>query len=424
MSGAGTYVCAFAGRRDYYQLPLALSEAGLLDSFITDAYYGGLARWSARFMPEHLARKMQFRFDAGLRQDRIICLWRNVIEGRVRERLGFADWHTFATLDRRLSIAAAARARRNRCHLFLYQPYAWEAFTAKYAHEPRKILFQFHPHADLERRILREDAERHPVFRHSYEEEMGDHVSQAVKQRNRDCWRHADLILCASEFTKYSLVEAGADPKICKRVAYGIDLPDLPLETRSNESFHVLFVGSGTQRKGLHHLLMAWRMAALPPDSRLTLVCRAIDPGLESMLRTVPKVRLLRGVDAATLEQMFRTGTLFAMPSLVEGFGQVYLEALAQGCPVLGTPNSCLPDLGPSDAVHMVQAGAIDELTARLEQLARMLPGDIRFRKEARACAARWPWTQFRHGVISALRLPISSRHSYLGDGSALAHSA
>jgi len=32
------YVCAFRGRRDSYQAPLALAEGGLLDQFITDAY--------------------------------------------------------------------------------------------------------------------------------------------------------------------------------------------------------------------------------------------------------------------------------------------------------------------------------------------------------------------------------------------------
>ena len=32
------YVCAFRGRRDNYQVPLTLAEAGQLDRFITDAY--------------------------------------------------------------------------------------------------------------------------------------------------------------------------------------------------------------------------------------------------------------------------------------------------------------------------------------------------------------------------------------------------
>ena len=46
------------------------------------------------------------------------------------------------------------------------------------------------------------------------------------------------------------------------------------------------------------------------------------------------------------------------MPSLVEGFGQVYLEALAEGTPILGTKNTALPDLGgEEDGVFLATAG-------------------------------------------------------------------
>jgi hypothetical protein len=34
----GKFVCAFRGRRDSYQMPLALAEVDLPDRFVTDAY--------------------------------------------------------------------------------------------------------------------------------------------------------------------------------------------------------------------------------------------------------------------------------------------------------------------------------------------------------------------------------------------------
>jgi glycosyltransferase involved in cell wall biosynthesis len=403
LNDPGKYVCAFGGRRDYYQVPIALAEADMLDTFITDGYFGRIPRMLGLLLPRSLREKMDLRYEAAIPISRVKCLWGAPFELQARRRFGFADWEIFAKLDRELSLAAAARARRARSDLFLYNAYAWEAFTARYQHKPKKVLFQFHPHPDLERRLLQEDSARHSIFQYSYEEEMGDRVSEAVKKRTRDCWRHADLILCASEFTRHSLIEAGADSAQCEIVPYGIDLPYTDNKSGAPESFHVLFVGSGTQRKGLHHLLLAWQIAALPKDSRLTLVCRSIDSGVKELVRSTPRVQLLHGLSANALQEFYKRSAVLAMPSLVEGFGQVYLEALAQGCPVLGTPNTGLPDIGPSSAIFLVAAGAIEQLAAELETLSRLLPGNFGIRTQARACAARWPWAQFREGIRNAL---------------------
>jgi hypothetical protein len=81
------------------------------------------------------------------------------------------------------------------------------------------------------------------------------------------------------------------------------------------------------------------------------------------------------------------------------------LEALAQGCPVLGTPNTCLPDLGDSSgAILQVEPGQIDQLICHFEMLSRTLPGDASIRKRARECAAQWPWARFRDGIRTALQ--------------------
>jgi glycosyltransferase involved in cell wall biosynthesis len=331
-------------------------------------------------------------------------------ERQVRRAAGYFDWQIFAILDRKLSLAAADRARRSRSNLLLYNPYAWEAFTSRYVHAPRRVLFQFHPHPDFERRILLNDSARYRFFNYSYEDEMGSRVDDGVKQRTRDCWRHADLILCASEFTRRSLIEAGADPAKCHIVYYGIDLPQAD-DALAPASFHVSFVGSGTQRKGLHHLILAWQKAALSKGSRLTVVCRWIDPGLEQLVLKSPGVQLVRGLSGVELRRLFASSALLAMPSLVEGFGQIYLEALAEGCPVLGTPNTCLPDIGPSPAISIVEPGAIDQLIAKLEVLSSVLPGNREIRTHARACAARWPWIRFRESLCQALTLRTASKY-------------
>jgi glycosyltransferase involved in cell wall biosynthesis len=386
-------------------VPLALAEADMLDEFITDAYSGPLVRSVARGLPRRLRDKAHFRCEVGLPDSRVKCLWGTTVIEHLRHRLGYAPSVTFAKLDRRFSLAAAARARSTRSHLFLYSPYAWEAFTAKYRHTPRKVLFQFHPHPDSERRILQEDFARYPFVRHSFEEDASERISDWMKQRNRDSWKHADLVLCASRFTKQSLIEAGAAPDLCKIVPYGIDVTDETTELSASDRFGVLFVGAGTQRKGLHHLLLAWQRASLPAGSRLTLVCRLLDPAIAAMAKQMSNVSLIPGIPGAQLKALFRTNSIFVMPSLVEGFGQVYLEALAEGCPVLGTPNTGLPDLCDNKGViWQVEPGQVDQLVAMLETLSRRLPGDSSVRERARELAKKWPWANFRGGMRSAVK--------------------
>jgi glycosyltransferase involved in cell wall biosynthesis len=398
------YICAFRGRRDYYQVPIALAEAGILEEFITDAYAGRTARSVAPILPERLRQKLNFRFDPSLPPDRVRSIWSLTIVEQLRHGVGCAPSVTYAKLDRHFGSAVALQARRRKCNLLIYSHYAWEAFTQRYQHTPKKVLFQFHPHPDFERRILADDSHKYSFARQSFASETGEYVSEELKERTRDSWKHADLILCASSFTRRTLLEAGAEDGRCKVIPYGVDVPRM----RANLSparFTALFVGTGNQRKGLHHLLLAWRQARLAEGSRLVLVCRVIDRSIAALVKDTPSVVLVPGVESARLRQLFETSSVLVLPSLVEGFGQVYLEALARGCPVVGTPHTALPDLRTEgDPIWLTEPGQIDQLVSVLESLSATLPGDPHVRLRAQACAMRWSWERFRSALRTALQ--------------------
>jgi glycosyltransferase involved in cell wall biosynthesis len=400
-----SFICAFRGRRDSYQVPLALFEGGLLDQFITDAYAVPWVRALSKLGPASVRAKVDFRNEPGVPVERVRCLWRTTVLERTRHALGFDPSHTFNKVDRLLSLAAARRAAQTRRDLLLYSPYAWEAFTERYPHTPRKVLFQHHPHPALQRLILAEDSARHPGVSESFSGTEREQVPEECAYRERDAWKYADLIFCASAFSRRSLLEVGCDEKVCRIVPYGIDVPAVAEGEPPTDAFQAVFVGSGEQRKGLHHLLRAWQRAALPKSSKLTLVCRVLNPEIEHIAVATPRVEIIRGVPLNRLNAFYARSSLFVMPSLVEGFGQVYLEALAQGCPVLGTANTCVPDLGgEAEGIFLVTPGNIDDLTAKLEQLARILSGNRELRRAARSCAAKFTWPAFREGIRRALQ--------------------
>ena len=403
MSATGRYVCAFRGARDRYQAAVALAETGELETLITDAYATPFARALQPLLPAAMARQLMERKADGLPPERVQCLWAATVQEQLRHRLGYSPRSTWLKLDHKFGEAAAAAARRTRADLLIYSPYAWEAFTARYAHHPRRVLFQYHPHPDFEKRILEEDARNFPGFGESFAEDNDD-AAPALLARERESWRHADAIICSSSFTRRSLVEAGCSAAICHVVPYGVFVREHTEPPAPAASFRALFVGSGGQRKGLHHLLMAWQRAKLPADSELTLVCRVMDRGIGELAGQTPRVRIVHGAANAELDALYAKSTVFVMPSLVEGFGHVYLEALAHGCPVLGTPNTALPDLGgEADGIFVSPASQIDALSAALERLSSLLPGDRRRRVAARATAERYPWHTFRANLRAAI---------------------
>jgi glycosyltransferase involved in cell wall biosynthesis len=390
------FVCAFRGARDSYQAAVALAEADLLELLITDAYASpSLLGW--RWLPASLRSRLAGRYAVGLPPERVQSLWETTIVEHTRHALGFPKRQTWLKLDGRFGEAAATAARRTRAGLLMYSPYAWEAFTARYAHSPKRVLFQYHPHPDLESRLIAEDRARFPGYGESFTDGPGAHVSESLLSRERESWRHADAIICASAFTQRSLIEAGCDARLCHVVPYGVEMPAEPPAMPIRSGFHALFVGSGGQRKGLHHLLLAWQRASLPAESRLTIVSRAIDDGIRRLASKTRGVEIRESVERGERDALYSSSHVMVMPSLVEGFGHVYLEAMAHGCPVLGTPHSALPDLGgEGDGIFLVAPGDVDQLAAKLETLARCLPGELRLRGAARATAARLPWSTFR----------------------------
>jgi UDP-glucose:(heptosyl)LPS alpha-1,3-glucosyltransferase len=109
------------------------------------------------------------------------------------------------------------------------------------------------------------------------------------------------------------------------RGQFGIPL-DAPL---------VLFVGSGFQRKGLDRLLPLWNSPKLK-DAYLLVVGE--DSRLQrykTWAKRAGKGRIIFAGLQEDIENYYAAADIVALPSVQEAFGNVVLEALASGLPVL-----------------------------------------------------------------------------------------
>lgn len=174
----------------------------------------------------------------------------------------------------------------------------------------------------------------------------------------------------------------------------------------AGNGLRILFVGNVIPRKGLHVLLEA--LARVRGAWQLTVAGRLdVDTGYVRRLR---ETRRTHSANAAPLQQIAWLGRLsdeelrvqfaahdvLAVPSSYEGFGIVYLEALAYGMPVIATTAGAAHEIithgregflvPPENPAALAQA--LQTLTADGGQLQTM-------RRAARARYAAWPtWAE------------------------------
>lgn len=398
------FVCVFGRNRDNYEAPLALFEAGMLDRLVTDFYYDDRQPWMAAAIPSKLRDRRNPKLPKSATMNVYPSLFLQLLFSAAKLPLSLI----YPTSDRILGAAAALRAYLSGSHIYSYAGYTipqWLPLAGRV-----NILFQYHPHPAYMQNILREDLRAHPEVSWSFENEE-DSAADASAARYAD-WRRADFIVCASTTTKRSLVFAGCDEQRITVIPYGFDRVQLPPARSAGASreCRFLFVGQGIQRKGLHHLIKAWNAANLP-NASLTIVCYRIDPGIERMIDAAPGVRLLRRQSAGELERLYGEADVFIMPSLIEGFGLVYLEALQRGCFVIGTENTGLSDLRLSRDCHdVIAAGDVGAIRAALSRAcARHAAGGFDRATIAENAGCR-PVANFRGDIVEHARAALRAR--------------
>lgn len=388
------FVCVFGRNRDNYEVPVALFEAEVLDRLVTDFYYNDRS-----LLAGAVPGKLKERRHAALPKSATMNVYPSFLLQLLFSAAKLPLSRIYPTSDRILGTAAALRACVTGSHLYSYAGYTiprWVPLANR-----ANILFQYHPHPAYMQSILRADLETHPEAAWSFEHEE-DSTADASDARYSD-WKRADFIVCASATTKRSLRFAGCPEEKISVIPYGFDRAELRANVPrgSSAECRFLFVGQGIQRKGLHHLIKAWNSANIP-NASLTLVCYRIDPGIERLIDPARRVTLLRRQTPAELDRIYAQSDVFIMPSLIEGFGLVYLEALERGCFVIGTENTGLSDLDLSRDCHeLVEAGNVESIRAALMRASTRHAAGGFDRVRIAENADRRPVAVFRRDIVA-----------------------
>jgi phosphatidylinositol alpha-1,6-mannosyltransferase len=140
----------------------------------------------------------------------------------------------------------------------------------------------------------------------------------------------------------------------------------------------ILSVGRwlATERyKGMDTLILAMsRLLLRWPDLQLAIVGSGDDRGwLEHVARdsgVQRHVHFLTGISYGELSACYEAAEIFALPSRGEGFGFVYLEAMAHGKPVIGGAHGGAPEVIQDGVTgYVVQHGDTVQLATSLDAL-------------------------------------------------------
>ncbi len=144
----------------------------------------------------------------------------------------------------------------------------------------------------------------------------------------------------------------------------------------------VLFVGRLDEEKGIEYLLQAFsKVIADIPEAKLVVVGRGPkEMELKSLTRNLglPNVFFLGAVENRLMPSIYVGCEVFVLPSLREPFGNVVIEAMAAGKPVIGSYVGGIKDA----IIHGVTGFHVPpKSSARMSELLIKLLGDVSLRE-------------------------------------------
>ncbi len=203
-----------------------------------------------------------------------------------------------------------------------------------------------HPYAQ-ERRIYKANSNNIDYLKYALHRKIN-----YLEFNSKILCKRADRLIAVSNYTARSVIEEyGIQPNKISVIPNAVDIntfnPDIDgTEFRKKLNIEsekvILFVGRLDFQKGIEYLISAFSKIIIDfPELKLIVVG---DGPLKNHVRAViskynlsESIFLLGRVDTKDLPKIYAACDLFVVPSLMEGFGIVYLEAMACGKACIGT---------------------------------------------------------------------------------------
>jgi len=217
--------------------------------------------------------------------------------------------------------------------------------------------------------------------------------------RNVMIARQADALMAVSSLLMSRVAPYRGEGKLSRIVPNGVDLSLVP-DVTDNRPRAVISVGTLKARKCMDRTLEAFaRLAGEYPDATLTIVgIGEMEQQLKSRiaeLKLEERVTLTGGLPHEEVIRRMAQSDLFVLPSWGEGYGIVYIEAMAAGCIAVGAKGEGIEDtIRDGENGFLVPAGDIGETERVMRDVFENREAYAALREQGRRDARQLTWAR------------------------------
>ncbi len=291
------------------------------------------------------------------------------------------------------------------CDIFI----GWSGFSLRTMRKAQSfgatvILVRGSAHILTQKRLLDEEGFR---FGQNHSE-----VDSLTVEKELQEYQEADYIAMPSQFCRRSFLEQGlpAEKLLVWPLAADIRRFSPPPQPRTDAPFRVLYVGEVSMQKGIYYLLEAFHRVSIP-GKELILVGQ-VKPSLLPLLEKQPSnVRAVGVVRFPGVEKYYHQASIFVLPSIQDGFGQVVMQAMATAMPAIVSTNAGASEaVKPGENGMLFTARNIDELAFCIETLYRYPDLRRKMGEAARETAVKYTWDEYGKIVEASLLEIVAKR--------------
>lgn len=213
----------------------------------------------------------------------------------------------------------------------------------------------------------------------------------------------ADYFLTPSSFINNSLVACGVDPEKLVTVLYGSNAVAIEHDYKADGPLRLLFVGNVNYNKGIPYLLKAMeRFSAEEVTLKLVGLYNPKDEFVKN--NTLKNVEFCGKLDFEEVCNIYRNSDVLVLNSFAEAMGQVGIEAMACGLPLICSTNTGVQDIvTDGENGFIIEPGNVDALAEKISWFKENRPEIERMGRKAAEVGRACSWETYEQDVNEKL---------------------